>query len=196
MTTAERSFYGVLSLALKDDGFCIFSKVRLADLLYLPNNTINRQAYWNKIQSKHIDFVVCDKKLVKPLLAIELDDSSHSYSERVERDIFVNQALQEAGLNIVRVKAANTYIVNDIEQLIAQYLQPLAEKDEAAATVETSAASENINEKENITVTNNAPICPKCGIPMVERIAKRGDKAGERFYGCPNYPKCKEVVSL
>lgn len=150
MTTAERSFYGVLSLVLKDSRFCIFSKVRLADLLYLPNNTINRQAYWNKLQSKHVDFLICDKKLLKPLLVVALDDASHSYSERVECDIFVNQALQEAGLNIVRIKAANTYVINEVEQLIIQYLEPAAEKNEAAAAIETSTADEAVSNKETV----------------------------------------------
>jgi hypothetical protein len=40
------------------------------------------------------------------------------------------------------------------------------------------------------------PICPKCGIPMVERTAKRGDHAGEPFYGCVNYPRCRETRQM
>ena len=39
-----------------------------------------------------------------------------------------------------------------------------------------------------------APLCPKCGIPMVERVSKRGPNAGQTFYGCSNYPRCKEMA--
>lgn len=33
--------------------------------------------------------------------------------------------------------------------------------------------------------------CPKCGSSMVWREAKRGTNAGQSFWGCSNYPKCK-----
>ena len=35
------------------------------------------------------------------------------------------------------------------------------------------------------------PSCPNCGNDMVERIARRGPKAGERFWGCPCFPTCR-----
>lgn len=41
---------------------------------------------------------------------------------------------------------------------------------------------------------NNPPICPRCGIPMVLRVASRGAHIGESFYGCSNYPRCDEKV--
>jgi restriction system protein len=39
--------------------------------------------------------------------------------------------------------------------------------------------------------TPQRPSCPKCGAPMVQRIAKQGPNAGETFYGCSTYPKCR-----
>jgi len=38
--------------------------------------------------------------------------------------------------------------------------------------------------------------CPKCGSPMILRIAKRGTNAGGKFYGCSNYPRCKETLPI
>ena len=40
------------------------------------------------------------------------------------------------------------------------------------------------------------PNCPKCGGPMVLRTAKRGPNAGNQFWGCTAYPKCKGTVDL
>ena len=37
---------------------------------------------------------------------------------------------------------------------------------------------------------NDAPSCPKCGKPMRERTAKRGARAGKRFWSCTSYPEC------
>ena len=34
------------------------------------------------------------------------------------------------------------------------------------------------------------PICPKCGKPMVERTAKSGKNAGNKFWSCSAYPEC------
>ena len=36
--------------------------------------------------------------------------------------------------------------------------------------------------------------CTKCGGNMVERTAKRGARAGSKFWGCSNYPRCRETV--
>ena len=35
------------------------------------------------------------------------------------------------------------------------------------------------------------PICPKCNTQMVKRTAKRGNNAGQAFWGCSNFPKCR-----
>jgi len=35
------------------------------------------------------------------------------------------------------------------------------------------------------------PTCPRCSVKMVARQSIAG---GRRFWGCPNYPKCKEIV--
>jgi restriction system protein len=35
--------------------------------------------------------------------------------------------------------------------------------------------------------------CPKCGAPMTLRTAKRGNNAGNTFYGCTRYPDCKGI---
>ena len=35
--------------------------------------------------------------------------------------------------------------------------------------------------------------CPRCGGVLVERIAQRGSRVGNHFWGCSNYPKCKFI---
>jgi restriction system protein len=46
------------------------------------------------------------------------------------------------------------------------------------------------------TITPRPPICPKCQRSMVLRTAKRGVHSGHSFWGCANYPKCREVVGV
>jgi len=38
--------------------------------------------------------------------------------------------------------------------------------------------------------------CPRCGSALVERKARNGKNAGNKFLGCSNYPGCKFTRSL
>lgn len=40
------------------------------------------------------------------------------------------------------------------------------------------------------------PACPACGGQMVLRTAKRGPSAGEDFWGCSAYPKCRGTRAI
>lgn len=41
------------------------------------------------------------------------------------------------------------------------------------------------------------PTCPSCGIKMVERVAGKGRSEGNRFWGCPNFPRgCKQTFKI
>jgi hypothetical protein len=49
-----------------------------------------------------LDYVICDQASLKPVLAIEFDDSTHRWHERRRRDRFVERALAEANLPLQR----------------------------------------------------------------------------------------------
>lgn len=115
LTKAELNFFKVLTLTLLDTDYYICPMVRLADVLQVYNSN-NYQSHFNRIRSKHIDFLLCDKYTFKPLIAIELDDSSHNFDNRIERDDFLNAAFYSAGLKLVRFKAYHSYTVTEIKE--------------------------------------------------------------------------------
>ncbi len=117
LTKAERSFFGVLQHAVNEE-YLIFSKVRIGDLLYVRKGTEKRQRFQNYINQKHVDFVLCDKESVKPLLVIELDDSSHQSNRRRKRDNFVDRAMQAAELSILHIPAQQAYNVRELTDQI------------------------------------------------------------------------------
>jgi restriction system protein len=47
-----------------------------------------------------------------------------------------------------------------------------------------------------VEADNLTPDCPKCGSVMVLREAKRGANVGQKFWGCPNFPKCRSTRPL
>lgn len=38
--------------------------------------------------------------------------------------------------------------------------------------------------------------CASCGAEMILRTAKKGSNAGQQFWGCSNYPKCRETKAV
>ncbi len=91
---------------------------------------------------------------------------------------FVDQVFEAAGLPLVRVRAAASYSPQTIADLVRQTISGRAIPDKA------------------VVKNADTPICPKCGTQMVLRTAKRGDQKGEEFWGCGNYPKCRETKGI
>lgn len=108
LSKGEAAFHHALRNAV-GQRWLIFAKVRLADLLLVEATGQDRTRHFNRIASKHADFVLCDPASVRPLLAIELDDKSHEREDRTARDTFVDAALRAGGLPLLRVKAAAQY---------------------------------------------------------------------------------------
>ncbi len=119
-SAAERSFYEILCRLSPEH--TVFAKVRLADLVRVQASGREFWQRFNSISSKHVDFVVCDDRLA-PVVAIELDDSSHDQPERLTRDRFVDSVLESAALPIVRVRAKRGYVLDEIRQLLAPHLR-------------------------------------------------------------------------
>ena len=118
-TLAERAFLAVLEPALGDQ-FRVLGKVRLADIIRVKPGLSGsaRQQAFNRIQSKHLDFVVCDPSDLSVQFVVELDDSSHQQSRRQARDEFLDQALEAVGVPVFHFKVKHTYSAQDIRAAI------------------------------------------------------------------------------
>lgn len=180
LSKAECSFYKVLRTLVRNR-LEIHTKVRLADIFYVARPNENR-AYINKIDRKHVDFLVCDAVTLKPVLGIELDDSSHARGKRAERDRFVNEVFESAGLPLLRVPARNAYDTGELSRLLAPYLRNQGTESSPFPTAQPP-----------LTGDAGPPMCPKCGIPLVVRSISQGPNKGKHFYGCRNYPRCREM---
>jgi len=40
----------------------------------------------------------------------------------------------------------------------------------------------------------STPTCVNCNVKMVKRVTKKGTNAGNEFWGCVNFPKCKKTM--
>jgi len=73
------------------------------------------------------------------------------------------------------------------EEMLAIVEHTKADNQEIASTTEESIANTSTLEKK---------ICPRCGSELVLRTAKKGDNAGQQFYGCSKFPKCFYTLNL
>jgi hypothetical protein len=124
LTPAEKLFYRSLDIAIAGR-LQILCKVRLADLFQVASNdTKERQRLFRKIAAKHIDFLLVEPDRLEPILAIELDDSSHGRSDRKERDQFLDELFAIVEFPLLRVRAAAVYsprqILRAIEEIAGQ----------------------------------------------------------------------------
>jgi very-short-patch-repair endonuclease len=187
-TPAERSFLGVLDQAVGAE-FRIMGKVRLADVIRVRPGT-DRTAWqkaFNRIQSKHLDFVACDPTDHSVQFAVELDDKSHDRADRQARDAFLDAAIEKAGIPLIRFAAQRSYVIDDVRNAIAARLNP-------AATEEVQPESSPVAAP--AITADESPSCPTCGAGMLRRKASRGQNAGQEFWGCSNYPKCRGIVAI
>lgn len=117
LTISEKNFYKNLKLAIENTDYYICPMVRVADIIYVDKKKTDKwQYHFNKIVGKHIDFLLCNKETMIPLVAIELDDRSHERQDRIERDKFLNNAFQSADVKLIRFKTSQSYNLNDIKE--------------------------------------------------------------------------------
>lgn len=57
----------------------------------------------------------------------------------------------------------------------------------------TNATENKIKEA---SIIDKMPICPKCQSVMIKRIAKKGARQGQVFYGCSQFTKCCSIMNV
>lgn len=106
MTKNEWSFYKQLKPVADELKLSILCKTRVADLVDIEKglNKSEWQTAFNRINKKHIDFILCKPENLYPVLLIELDDSTHDTEKGQKRDEFVEKVLDKAGYKLFRTR--------------------------------------------------------------------------------------------
>lgn len=206
---AERSFLGALDQAVGRE-YRIFGKVRVADIVE-PRQGLdrsNRQKALNRTLAKHFDFVLCAQGDLTVACAIELDDRSHQTNRRRERDTFLAALCRAVSLPLLQIPAQRTYSVPGLRQQVLEAIA--ADRRDPGVWTEPSrdsVAEEAVNATAidwqasasapaTVADASPTPSCPRCAAPMVRRQAKAGPTAGQPFWGCSTFPKCRGIVPM
>ncbi len=123
-TPAERAFLPVLE-RIVPDGVRVFGKVRLEDIFGVVSglDRSERTAARNKINRKHVDFLLVRESDLAPLVGIELDDSSHEEDDRRQRDAFVDEVFASAKLPLLHFPVQKAYSPADLKARLAEVLE-------------------------------------------------------------------------
>ncbi|HUH98672.1 MAG TPA: DUF2726 domain-containing protein [Anaerolineales bacterium] len=158
--------------------YVIYAKVSLDEIFYIvrPNENVH---FFNKIFRKHVDFLLCNPKTLKPEIGVELVKPNAKNETRVG-DQFMEDLFLTAGLPLVHVPSSDRYEVADIISLFQ-----LAVTKARQTGIRPVALSEN-----------SVPMCPVCGKMMVLRTYRSGSLAGQLYYGCVDNPKCPGSVAV
>ena len=172
LSPAESAFFHVLTEMVKSE-FYVCPKVALADLFFVarPNENVHQTT---RLLRKSVDFLLLWHETLKPALAIELDHAKQT--DHRPQDNFMTGLFSNSGLPLIHVTVQQTY---DIKALAQRFLDALK------ASPGTSLGN-----------LDYSPICPRCGITMVLRFDKDGPLNGQKYYGCLNFPTCRETVAV
>jgi hypothetical protein len=113
----ERALFDAL-LRVAGDRYHVLPKMRLADVVWLPKLAANRWLHWNRISQKHVDFMLCDRKYLEPLLAIELEASTTRSGHSEERTEFIAAALTAAGVPLLRLPFKRVYSAQELAEVV------------------------------------------------------------------------------
>lgn len=100
----EVQLYERLSAALKDAH--VFPQVAMSAFVQHKGKA---QAARNLFAQKYVDYLVCERKSMRPLYVVELDGASHNSASARRRDAQKNDVLASAGIPIVR------YVSKDVD---------------------------------------------------------------------------------
>lgn len=122
MSRAEHELFNIL-VGLIGDKYYIFPQIHLATILDHKIVGQNWKAAFRHIDEKSVDFVLCDKKYIKPLLVIESDDKTHELENRKSRDVEVERIFNDTQIPLLRLQNKGFFDKELVETQLKNYLK-------------------------------------------------------------------------
>lgn len=115
----ELALYRMLEPLASAHGLTTMAKVRLADILAVPRGTADRRWHLNRVLHREVDFVLCTRQDLQPILAVVVDRPD------ARGDPFVDQACAAAALRVAHIPSAEEPDRERLEATIRRVLQTM-----------------------------------------------------------------------
>jgi hypothetical protein len=109
-TSTEKIFYQILKQKLPN----YYIGVQVSMSAIIESNIEDRKNY----NRSYLDYVICDEQVTRPLLIIELDDSTHNKEKRKDQDQMKNAIIQDAKIPLYRVKVGDDFRIKIQNEII------------------------------------------------------------------------------
>ena len=163
--------------------------VARASLAELANDYVNwllqhEQLPWsiNSDEHKKVNSVILDranyKEDVQYLSSIHILTQKHKWDEWFNS----NDSMTEARCILTLCNRLISMLGKQIETLLSSF------REEGGFTEGLTA--ERLAYRTEQSIQTESPSCPKCGKPMIKRVAKKGINSGKEFWSCSSYPEC------
>lgn len=119
MTDYERRLYYAL-MTVSNGEFAVLAQVQMTGFIE-PKGGKGRYARLNLIHRKSVDFLICDKRTMQPIAAIELQDWTHKREDRKRADRQKAAALKSAGIPLIEFHKFPTY--KEIDERLEPFRQ-------------------------------------------------------------------------
>lgn len=146
-SATEESFLSLLEKGC-GDRYRVFTKIRLGDVIGVREEGLSATAKrdaMNKINSRLLDFVLCDRTTMKVAAVIELEPVEAS-NMQMKRNWFLKNSLSAAGVPFLRFKARPGYRADELGEFIhtklrqAEYVRAAGPKQRHSESDATAAA--------------------------------------------------------
>ena len=68
---------------------------------------------------------------------------------------------------------------------------PTADRPDVPSATEVPVPDTQLPAGHEVQAESENPLCPRCGKPLVQRLARSGAHAGQKFWGCSGFPNCR-----
>ena len=117
MTSRENECFKILNDIFSSKWFVV-PQVHLSALLDYRVKGQNWNAAFRHINGKSVDFVLIGKESYKVICAIELDDSTHSKRDRMERDVEIERMFKGARIPLARITRFESMTKPEIAKVV------------------------------------------------------------------------------
>lgn len=161
------------------------------------------RASFDELQGDIFNFILRKNAEVWP---IGNPDREAIWQLRLDKPQYTGDYLHEAAKHILAQKnRLNRWLDLDNPVMVANALLILCLRENKILQAQIEGRLETFRQSggftENMTAerldarkaqatSSGAPLCPKCGKPMLKRMQKKGQMQGREFWGCSDYPNC------
>lgn len=158
-TPVERNFLELLEKSVGHE-FRVLCRVRLSELLSVRQGTAQKhsKAAISKAVGKQLDFVLCSKQTMDPILAIDLVHQKGKEGYKSHKDWFVSGSLDAAKVAHMRIKVKSGYTVSEVRDSIETKLIHYRKKQAREPLVNGNGKLADGNKRPTRPIRSSRPI--------------------------------------